>query len=421
MLQKSLIYILNSLLFLLVLFPVKVWRFMLRSCRQVYKPAFFLLNCLKLSYNTPTTTSYQILPVFKMNGRTFSLIESSRLIPYAEHRTIKAAPLCISLLPKDWEYMASNEPIQKPGRPFSDLFQQSYLRFIATQVGLDRHHLAQPLTVFQEKCHVGNAKRNSFVFFLESLLFFSTLGKIKAIPLKPYLPEKYAFGISTKTKRFQMTKAPNLNTHWKFFRTETLLSFMSPKLNQKLSSRQNPVTPRAGLSNLRPRNVLGSHSKILLQTRGPQLHNRLRELKRKRGPEGIRFMRLRKPHMGKYLYAIPNFLPKSIPFYLEWTPGPIKWSTDDTDAFFKSCHRRELELAARLGLSCQQYLDSKKRIFYTRIIKARRGLQMRKIDAQHACRIHYKKAGSLYTAFKSVGLLKRNYLELYIKCGEDWI
>lgn len=292
------------------------------------------------------------------------------------------------------------------------MFQQSYLRPIATQVGLERHRLTQILTVLQEKSHVSNAKRNSFAFFLESLLFYSTLGNIQEIPIRRYLFKKNMYTVCTKATRFRIKNRPYKINHWTFFKTETLLNIMSPKLNERLTSRQAPVKPRAGLSNLHPRNVLSSHSKIMLQTRGPQIHNRRRELARKRGPEGIRFMCLRDPHLNNFCYVMPQYcaLPANYPIYLEWTPGPIKWPTDDKYAFYEDCHRRELELAARLGLSCQQYLDSKKRIFWARTIKLRRGLQMRKIDAQRACRIHYKKAGSLYTALKSMGLLRHCYI-----------
>lgn len=344
-------------------------------------------------------------------------MQSLKSVPsHDKWRTIKAAPVCMPLLPKYWDYMASTEPIQKPGKQFSDLFQRSYFCLIATRVGLDRHRLAHSLTVFQEKCHVSNAERNTFAFFLESRLFLCTLGNIYPMPLLPYLRNKIDICLSVKTTRLQLKNNTNQQTHWTFIRTNTILNLMSPISRLKLALLQKPIWLRAGLRNLQFRNIVASQSKIMMKFRGPPVHGRPRELRRKEGPEGLRYLRLRTPHANKYTRIMP--LPFTIlvnrPLYLEWTPGPIKWPTDDTREFFDKCHhRRELELAARLGLTCQQYLDSKKRIFFARVAKAKRGLPLRKIDAQRACRIHYKKAGSLYTAFKSAGLLRLDKLILY--------
>lgn len=201
---------------------------------------------------------------------------------------------------------------------------------------------------------------------------------------------------------------------WKFIASDTLVTLMSPKLTEKLTDLQKPITPRKALTHLDPkRSVLDSHSRIMQQTRNLQWCKPPR--RSKIYVRGIRFLRLTDPRVNSLSYVTPfaALMSKETPFYLEWTPpGPIQWPTD-FKRFFEYCHVREFELAARLGLSCHEYWDSARRIYLARVYSGKYGLPLRKIDAQRACRIPYKKAGSLYSALKSVGWLRRKLFIYY--------
>lgn len=182
--------------------------------------------------------------------------------------------------------------------------------------------------------------------------------------------------------------------------------------NEKFVSLQRPVLPYTeGVTILEDWNVLTCHAFIILQTSKPPTRrlfdHKLKALFINRVHE-MRF------NEGRFMVFIPkpDTLPQHFSFCLEWTPGPVKWPTDER--YFEECHTSEIELAAGLRLSGKKYLDTKKRIFLLRALLGASALPMTKIDVQRACRVDRKTAGSLYTAFKHVGWFRRELFKQFV-------
>lgn len=88
---------------------------------------------------------------------------------------------------------------------------------------------------------------------------------------------------------------------------------------------------------------------------------------------------------------------------VEWKGQPMDLRGDPN---IDKLHPAEVLLASTLRLPCNVYLDSKRRLFFEKVLRMRGGMQFRRTDAQKACRIDVNKASRLYAAFEKVGWLE---------------
>lgn len=87
---------------------------------------------------------------------------------------------------------------------------------------------------------------------------------------------------------------------------------------------------------------------------------------------------------------------------VEWKGSHMDLSSDPLK---DKLHPAELYLAQILRLPCDLFLDSKRRLFMSKVERLKNDLPFRRTDAQKACRIDVNKASRLYSAFEKVGWL----------------
>ncbi|KAG5358002.1 SWIRM domain-containing protein [Yarrowia sp. B02] len=90
------------------------------------------------------------------------------------------------------------------------------------------------------------------------------------------------------------------------------------------------------------------------------------------------------------------------PLKAEWKGAPMDLSDDP---MLNKLHPAEVYLASCLRLSCDTYLDSKRRLFAEKVHRLKFGLPFRRTDSQKACRIDVNKASRLFSAYEKVGWL----------------
>lgn len=298
-----------------------------------------------------------------------------------------------------------NEHVQETNYgPFPNTFQGS-LHLCAGRIGLPRYQLLLPVSANRTERQKRQIELPSFTFFMKSLLILSVWTHVRVPDLHSIHRDEPWFS----SKGWSRTNARKRETYWKFVSSSTLENFLSPRLKQKLTARQKRVKTRAPLPLLSARNRLANHVKIMSQTCKTKSYRAPRPRWSIMSTGRIRHISFKKSLF--HYFGCPEPERRSLPanrrIRLEWTLGTMKWPTDTEH--LRKCHPREIRLAAQLGLSGQQYVDSKARIIYARIWRGRFGQGFQKIDAQRACRIHYKKSGSLYKALKSMGWFKRAY------------
>ena len=96
---------------------------------------------------------------------------------------------------------------------------------------------------------------------------------------------------------------------------------------------------------------------------------------------------------------------------VEWKGQPMDLRGDPN---VDKLHPAEVVLASTLRLPCNVYLDSKRRLFYEKVLRMRGGMQFRRTDAQKACRIDVNKASRLFAAFEKVGWLDDSLFVKYL-------
>ncbi|CAN3365490.1 hypothetical protein DICA4_E25730 [Diutina catenulata] len=96
---------------------------------------------------------------------------------------------------------------------------------------------------------------------------------------------------------------------------------------------------------------------------------------------------------------------------IEWKGQPMDLSGDPDAA---KIHPAEVVLASILRLPVFVYLDSKRRLFFEKVQRAKQGKQFRRTDAQKACRIDVNKASRLFAAFEKVGWLKDEHFTAHL-------
>lgn len=96
---------------------------------------------------------------------------------------------------------------------------------------------------------------------------------------------------------------------------------------------------------------------------------------------------------------------------IEWKGQPMNLSEDPN---LSKLHPAETLLASILRLPCNVYLDSKRRFFFEKVSRMRKGLQFRRTDAQKACRIDVNKASRLFAAYEKVGWLDESLFAKYL-------
>lgn len=107
---------------------------------------------------------------------------------------------------------------------------------------------------------------------------------------------------------------------------------------------------------------------------------------------------------------LPDFCPSTDtlptsgrPLKAEWKGAPMDLSDDP---MLDKLHPAEVYLASCLRLSCDTYLDSKRRLFAEKVHRLKFGLPFRRTDSQKACRIDVNKASRLFSAYEKVGWLE---------------
>ena len=117
--------------------------------------------------------------------------------------------------------------------------------------------------------------------------------------------------------------------------------------------------------------------------------------------------------------ALPDYTPplSTLPsnnahvFKTDWTANMLDLSNDPHRHLL---HEAELNLAAKLRLSCAKYLCCKRRLFEARLNALRIGKEFRKTDAQQSCSVDVNKASRLWSAYEKVGWLDAKYVEQYL-------
>lgn len=107
----------------------------------------------------------------------------------------------------------------------------------------------------------------------------------------------------------------------------------------------------------------------------------------------------------------PSSLPAGKSLRVEWKGSPVDLSADP---LVSQVPAAELQLAATLRLTCQMYMDSKKRLFAEKVHRLKNGLPFRRTDAQKACRIDVNKASRLFTAYEKVGWLEDAWFQKFL-------
>lgn len=96
---------------------------------------------------------------------------------------------------------------------------------------------------------------------------------------------------------------------------------------------------------------------------------------------------------------------------VEWKGSIMDLSND---MLRDKLHPAELYVAQILRLPCSLYLDSKRRLFMSKVERMRQGLPFRRTDAQKACHIDVNKASRLYSAYEKVGWLDDKLFTKYL-------
>lgn len=96
---------------------------------------------------------------------------------------------------------------------------------------------------------------------------------------------------------------------------------------------------------------------------------------------------------------------------VEWKGSMMDLSNDPLK---DKLHPAELNLAQILRLPCSLYLDSKRRLFMSKVERMQEGLPFRRTDAQKACHIDVNKASRLYSAYEKVGWLDDKLFTKYL-------
>lgn len=96
---------------------------------------------------------------------------------------------------------------------------------------------------------------------------------------------------------------------------------------------------------------------------------------------------------------------------VEWKGSMMDLSNDPLR---DKLHPAELNLAQILRLPCSLYLDSKRRLFMSKVERMQQGLPFRRTDAQKACHIDVNKASRLYSAYEKVGWLDDKLFTKYL-------
>lgn len=99
-------------------------------------------------------------------------------------------------------------------------------------------------------------------------------------------------------------------------------------------------------------------------------------------------------------------------FKTEWASSNLLDLSADPHRYL--LHEAEVQLAAKLRLSCAKYICQKRRIFAMRLKELSKGKDFRKTDAQKACRVDVNKASRLHTAYERVGWFDRKFVEEYL-------
>ena len=117
--------------------------------------------------------------------------------------------------------------------------------------------------------------------------------------------------------------------------------------------------------------------------------------------------------------ALPDYTPplSTLPsnnlnvFKTDWTANMLDLSNDPHRHLL---HEAELNLAAKLRLSCAKYLCCKRRLFEARLNALRIGKEFRKTDAQQSCSVDVNKASRLWSAYEKVGWLDAKYVRKFL-------
>lgn len=99
------------------------------------------------------------------------------------------------------------------------------------------------------------------------------------------------------------------------------------------------------------------------------------------------------------------------PLKAEWKGAPMDLSDDP---MLDKLHPAEVYLASCLRLSCDTYLDSKRRLFAEKVHRLKFGLPFRRTDSQKACRIDVNKASRLFSAYEKVGWLEDELFKKFL-------
>lgn len=99
------------------------------------------------------------------------------------------------------------------------------------------------------------------------------------------------------------------------------------------------------------------------------------------------------------------------PLKAEWKGAPMDLSDDP---MLDKLHPAEVYLASCLRLSCDTYLDSKRRLFAEKVHRLKFGLPFRRTDSQKACRIDVNKASRLFSAYEKVGWLEDGLFKKFL-------
>ncbi|ODQ67207.1 hypothetical protein NADFUDRAFT_45383 [Nadsonia fulvescens var. elongata DSM 6958] len=114
-----------------------------------------------------------------------------------------------------------------------------------------------------------------------------------------------------------------------------------------------------------------------------------------------------KVHESTYA-SLPDYSPDTStllpgkPLKADWKGQPMDLTNDP---LVGQLHPAEIYLASCIRLSCELYLDSKRRLFAEKVHRLKQGLPFRRTDAQKACRIDVNKASRLFVAYEKVGWL----------------
>lgn len=253
---------------------------------------------------------------------------------------------------------------------------------------------------------------------------------------KVYIPLKHAFKIEN-FKEYDLKVNPwaNLNSDYKSnqFRFLEQYSIISSKERQTMKiveKRSNNVNRKrisssdsdSELERVRTRRIVKESSANLSE------FDNARESTPTTPPKKRKVTR-KEPYAGSPL-AVQQaaLIDENIPDY---SPDPaatlpkgnnrclkVEWKGQPMDLRFdrniEKLHPAEVLLASILRLPCNVYLDSKRRLFFEKVNRLKKGQQFRRTDAQKACRIDVNKASRLFAAFEKVGWLEDDHFAKYL-------